>query len=147
MPNSPIEDWGQTLGAGIIGATVPLVAGKIVQLTAPEIVRRFSADPIESPEAIARTIASWVVLVSSPVVVFLCARWAARVTHGSPLMRAAIVGLTPGALFVAVIARRAPSAFLGGVAPFHLWAVLIWSLFNLGCGVLGAATRRRYGAA
>jgi hypothetical protein len=138
MAKSAIEDWGQTLGAGIVAAALPLVLGKTVQLFSPAIMRMFSAEPIANPHAMARTAGSYVALVSSFIVVFLFARWAGRVTHGSPLVRATIVGMTPGVLYLAFLAWRLPSAFTRA-EPVGWWALLIWTLLLLGCGVLAGA--------
>lgn len=76
-------------------------------------------------------------------VVFLVARWAARLTHGSPMIRATLVGLAPGAFLGWMIVERDHAILTG--ARFKLWAVLAWSLLNLGGGVVaGLQTRRRH---
>ena len=145
LAKNPIEDWLQTVGAGVIAATLPLVAGWIVRLAGPRVVRAFSADgATEKFDAVAHSIAPWVVLVCAPIIVFLFARWAARLTHGSPLIRATLVGLAPGTLHVWALWERYSSALLAGAAPFKRWTLVLWTLLNLGCGVLaGALTRRR----
>jgi hypothetical protein len=142
MAKSIIEDWAQTLGASIVAAALPLVLGKTVQLFSPAIMRMFSAEPIANPHAIARTAGSYAALVSSFPVVFLFARWAARGTSGSPLARAMIVGLTPGVFYLAFLAWRLPSAFTRG-EPVRWWALLIWVVLLLGCGVLAGAFAAR----
>jgi hypothetical protein len=83
-----------------------------------------------------------VVFVCAPVVVFLFARWAARLTRGSTLLRATIVGLGPGIALGWVIVQRDASVLLSGSGRPKLWAILIW---DLGAAILaGILTARRH---
>lgn len=146
LAKNPIEDWLQTVAAGVIAATLPLVAGWTVRLVGPRGLRVFSGDGTpDRSEAVAYSLAPWVVLLCAPVIVFLFARWAARLTRGSPLIRATLVGLIPGALDVWALWERDSSAWLTGQAPFQVRTIIVWVSLNLGCGVLaGVMTRARH---
>jgi Na+-driven multidrug efflux pump len=146
MARNPIEDWLETLGAGLIATILPLVAGWTVRLFGPPILRAFSAGgPTEDFEAGAYSLSPLVVFVCAPVVVFLFACWAAGRTRGSPLIRATIVGLGPGIALGWVIVQRDTSVLLAGSGHLKLWAILTWALLNLGPAILaGMLTVRRH---
>jgi hypothetical protein len=110
-------------------------------------MQAFSADGAPGNfEALAYSIAPWVVLTCAPIIVFLFARWAAQITRGSTLMRATMVGLIPGALHVWALWGRYSSIWLAARAPFKEWTIIVWVLLNLGCGALaGVMTQPRHG--
>jgi hypothetical protein len=145
LANNPLEDWLETLAAALIATVLPLVAGWTVRLFGAPILRAFSeAGPTEDFEAGAYSLAPLVVFVCAPVVVFLFARWAARRTRGSPLIRATIVGLGPGIALGWVVVQREAFVLLSGLGRSKLWAVLTWGLLNLGAAILaGILTVRR----
>jgi hypothetical protein len=124
-PKHPIEVWMQPVAASVIAASLPLTVGAVVRLFA------------------SRTASAWVVLVTSPLVVYFFAHWTAAVFPRFPVLRAAVVGLGPAAFAVAVLLRRRSSALAASLDP---WAVLTWAAFNLACAVLAGivvARRRR----
>lgn len=147
LAKNPIEDWLQTVAVGVLAAILPLAAGWIVRLAGPRVVRAFSADGApEKFEAVAYSIAPWVVLICAPIIVFLFARWAVQLTRGSTLIRATLVGLIPGALHVWALWERYSAIWLTGRAPFKEWTIIVWVLLNLGCGALaGVMTQARHG--
>jgi hypothetical protein len=150
LAKSPFEDWLQTLAAAVVATVLPLAAGAAVRVLGTVILRAFAAgEPGEPFERVATIAASSLVLMSGPVCVFLWARWAARITAGSPRIRGSIVGLGPGVLMALLILRG--GAFRSALAALpRLVAVsfvLAWALVHLAAGIAaGVLTQRRVGS-
>jgi hypothetical protein len=142
----------ETVAAAAVATVLPLMAGAAIRVLGTVILRAFAAgepgDSGERFEPVATIAASSLVLLSGPVCVFLWARWAARVTAGSPLIRGSIVGLGPAVLMGYVILRSdAFRSALGALPwPVAILFVLAWVLVHFAAGLAaGVLTQRRAG--
>lgn len=126
---NPVQEWGQALGAAVVAATLPLVAAWTLRLAGAGTM------PAHAD--------AWVVLVTTPLVVFGFARWAARLASGAPLLHATVVGAAPGALIAGIAAVRDPTALVAGTSPFAPLPIAIWTAVNLASGMLAGTRVRR----
>jgi hypothetical protein len=146
IAKTPLEGWLETFGAAAVAAILPLMVGAVVQVLGTEIARAFVVRHLEGGvDPAARLAASIVVLLSGPPCVFLWARWAARTTTGSPVVRASIVGLGPAVLMGSLILKGGP--FRSALAPLP-WPVAVslvvaWGSLHLGAGLLAGVLARR----
>lgn len=127
------------MGAGVIAVAVPLVAAWTVRLFGPLLARGLSVDP----GALDRVLAPLVFVVCTPIAVFFCACRAARLTGGSPLLRASVVGLAPAVAVLAAMTRRTILGLPGPPSPYALPVAGGWALLGLLCGMLAGALARR----